>query len=125
MFLQIKHAEESSMDVEEKNGGSYRVEVSGWDSGESFFVEKTLLSWNEDGSKRVLLRTPLNEGTLVFVRLVCDSPSGRGIPVTYQVQGIGKNVSEQGHEVQLERLHPKVSESRTDNSLVEHEPAKM
>lgn len=94
---------------EERGGGSYRVEVSGWDLGENFFVEKTLLSWQEDGSKRVLLRTPLNEGTLVFVRLVDDSPTGRSIPVTYQVENIGTKLAEQGREVQLERLHPKLS----------------
>lgn len=113
------------MDVEERDGGSYRVEVSGWDVGENFFVEKTLLSWEKDGKKTVLLRTPLNEGTLVFVRLVGDSPGGPGVPVTYQVERIGKNFSEQGREVQLERLHPKFSETRASHVQLEHETAKI
>ncbi|HEV2490726.1 MAG TPA: hypothetical protein VGT03_13040 [Candidatus Acidoferrales bacterium] len=88
-------------------------------------MEKTLLSWQEDGSKRVLLRTPLNEGTLVFVRLVDDSPIGRGIPVTYQVERIGTRLLEQGREVQLERLHPKLSGQRASNEIAMHEIFKM
>jgi hypothetical protein len=105
------------MSPEERGGGSYRVEVSGWDLTENFFVEKTLLSWQEDGSKRVLLRTPLNAGTLVFVRLIGESPGGRGVPVTYQVERIAKTLSGQGCEVLLERLHPKFSEPGANDSL--------
>jgi hypothetical protein len=113
------------MSPEERGGGSYRVEVSGWDLGENFFVEKTLLSWQEDGSKKVLLRTPLNEGTLVFVRLVGDSTGGRGVPVTYQVESIGRTLSGQGCEILLERLHPKFSEPRANDSLVTRGTVKM
>lgn len=113
------------MDAEEKKGGSYRVEVSGWDSGENFFVEKTLLSWQENGSKKVLLRTPLSEGTLVFVRLTNDSQGGPGIPVTYQVERVGRSASEQGREVQLERLHPKVAEAKVTRALEEQRTPKL
>ena len=125
MVLQNNTAEVSTMAADEKQGGSYRVEVSGWDLSENFFVEKTLLNWQEDGSKKLLLKTPLNEGALVFVRLLGESPSGRGIPVTYQVEKIGKNASDQGREIQLERLHPKFSESNAISEREEHETAKM
>lgn len=113
------------MGAEEKDGGSYRVEVSGWDLGENFFVEKTLLSWQENGSKKVLLRTPLCEGTLVFVRLANDSQGGPGMPVTYQVERVGRTASEHGREVQLERLHPKLAEAKATSAAEEQGTAKL
>lgn len=112
------------MDAEEKKGGSYRVEVSGWDLGDNFFVEKTMLNWQENGSKRVLLRASLSEGTLVFVRLTGESANGRGVPMTYQVEKIGKDLSNKGHEVELERLHPKFSEHKQREIHEEQEVAK-
>lgn len=112
------------MDTGEKDGGKYLVEVSGWDLNENFFVEKTMLFWEMDGRKKVLLRTPLAQGTLVFVRLSADSSAGKGFPVTYQVQRIGKIVSEQGREVQLERLHPSFSEPKASDVLEVHTTAK-
>jgi len=48
---------------------SYRVEVSGWDLSEKFFVEKTSLEWNRQ-QKAVMLRSPLCEGSVVFVCLL-------------------------------------------------------
>src|ERR1700693_2189963 len=39
----------------------YRVEVSGWDAKESFFVEKTLLDWEGEGKKEIALRNSLRE----------------------------------------------------------------
>lgn len=109
------------MDADEKEGGSYRVEVSGWDLGENFFVEKTLLNWDNDGRKEVILRTPLQEGALVFVRLVSETMGNRTIPMTYQVHKIRKNGSDQGREVELERLHPKLAETRGHRRVEEHE----
>ncbi len=35
----------------------YEAEVSGWDSAESFFVEKCDLEWNEDSGKQVALKS--------------------------------------------------------------------
>jgi hypothetical protein len=60
---------------ERNAGGSCRVEISGWDSNENFFVEKTLLSWEEKGSVYVLLRTALNQGSMVFVRMLGIPPA--------------------------------------------------
>lgn len=34
---------------------SYRVEVSGWDISQSFFVEKPELEWNEENGKQITL----------------------------------------------------------------------
>ena len=55
---------------------SYRVEVSGWDSSENFFVEKTMLDWGHDEKKEVRLRSVLREGSVVFVRLLQSLASG-------------------------------------------------
>ena len=33
----------------------YRVEVSGWDKSQTFFVEKSELEWNEESGKHVTL----------------------------------------------------------------------
>jgi hypothetical protein len=96
---------------EEVQERSYHVEVSGWDVGENFFVEKTTLCWCGDGTKIVFLRTSLHEGSLVFVRLSDSSPNGRGTPVTYQIARISKEQARQGHEVELKQLHPKFSEA--------------
>lgn len=124
MFLQIKPAEVCSMDAEEKDGGSYRVEVSGWDTGENFFVERTLLNWENDGRKEVILRTPLQEGALVFVRLVSEPTGNRTIPMTYQVHKIAKAGANQGAEVELERMHPKLAESRERGTFLRRETVK-
>ena len=124
MFLQRKGAEDIAMEREEKIGGCYRVEVSGWDLGEHFFVEKTMLNWQENGSKKVWLRAPLGEGTLVFVRLAGESANGRGVPMTYLVEKIEKDVTDKGHEVELERLHPRFTENRRKETSEEEEAAK-
>jgi hypothetical protein len=93
---------------EEANGqSSYRVEVSGWDEGENFFVEKAVLSWSADEKKSVLLRTRLHPGSLIFVRLANQSPNNLTMPVTYQVLKIGSTQAGIGREVQLAQLHPK------------------
>ncbi len=49
---------------------TYRVEVSGWDSAQSFFVEIANLEWDEASSKNITLGRSLCPGTMVFVRLL-------------------------------------------------------
>ncbi len=79
---------------------SYRVEVSGWDTQDVFFVEKTTLEWDESGGKRVLLRSPVATGAVVFVRLM--DPSGRqAIPVAYHVLGVGRSDGHGAYEIQI------------------------
>lgn len=55
---------------EMENTNSYRVEVSGWDASEKFFVEKTALTWGGDEKKEINLRSSLREGSVVFVHLL-------------------------------------------------------
>jgi hypothetical protein len=61
----------------------YRVEVSGWDNTQSFFVEKAELEWSESGEKLVSLRHQIQEGTLLFVRLLQPVSPDRSHPVPY------------------------------------------
>ena len=45
----------SDSDVTVNGEDTYRVEVSGWDAKENFFVEKTTLEWKpEDTARRFL-----------------------------------------------------------------------
>ena len=45
---------------------TYRVEVSGWDSNQEFFVEKAELEWSEEAGKVVCLTRPVTAGALLF-----------------------------------------------------------
>lgn len=83
----------------------YRVEVSGWDSQENFFVEKTSLEWSEDKGKRVFLRSPVHRGSVVFVRLLGGSTYD-AIPLAYQVAGVHRGNGRGAFEVSLVQLRP-------------------
>lgn len=76
------------MSLQFLNGNRYPVEVSGWDSGGSFFVEKTTLHWDEEGGKTVLLRSSLREGTIVFIRLSQPSTALNNFPIAYQAERV-------------------------------------
>ena len=60
----------SHSDVTVNGEDSYRVEVSGWDAKENFFVEKTTLEWKPEDKKSMLLRADIRPGCIVFVRLL-------------------------------------------------------
>jgi hypothetical protein len=77
------------MDLRADQSNSYRVEVSGWDASESFFVERTMLNWGRDEKKEIHLRSVLREGSFVFVRLLQPLTNGNNFPVAYQAQRIG------------------------------------
>lgn len=63
---------------------AYRVEVSGWDNRQEFFVEKTDLEWSEEEGKLVLLSRPVAAGSLLFLRLLHPTSIDRVHPVPYQ-----------------------------------------
>lgn len=63
---------------------AYRVEVSGWDNRQEFFVEKTDLEWSEEEGKLVLLSRPVVAGSLLFLRLLNPTSIDRVYPVPYQ-----------------------------------------
>jgi hypothetical protein len=91
---------------------NYRVEVSGWDAAETFFLEKTTLYWNTSGQE-ISLRSRLREGTVVFIRLLQPFETEENFPVPYVVS---KNlpVEIDGRStVAISRLHPKPSYKQT------------
>jgi hypothetical protein len=69
---------------------TYRVEVSGWDTSPSFFVEKAELEWTEEGYKRVELGRELRHGAILFVRLLQPMSPDRSHPVPYEIESVAK-----------------------------------
>ena len=68
---------------------SYPVEVSGWDSAHSIFVEKSELEWNEETGKHLALTHSLRPGAMIFLRLLQPASPDRSLPVAYHAQFIG------------------------------------
>jgi hypothetical protein len=68
---------------------TYRVEASGWDSTQSFFVEKSELEWNEVTGKHLTLSRSLCPGSMIFLRLLQPISPDRSLPVAYHAQPIG------------------------------------
>jgi len=86
---------------------SHPVEISGWDLGENFFVERTMLRRCDDGSRKVLLHASLRVGALVFARMSDERTADRTSPVTYQVATINAHFTGEGREILLLQRHPR------------------
>lgn len=96
---------------------NYRVEVSGWDVAESFFVEKVTLELTQSGERVVHLRHPLREGLIVFLRLMESRISFPALPVAYRVTGVTPDEKEEKSRVSLRKLrHHRTSESEAPAS---------
>lgn len=87
----------------------YRVEVSGWDENQSFFVEKSELEWNEESGKRVALSHAVADGAVVFLRLMQAISTGWSHPVAYEAEFLGKTAGGQ-HHFQLHAACPRMKE---------------
>lgn len=68
---------------------TYPVEASGWDSSQSFFVEKSELEWNEVTGKYLRLSRSLCPGSMIFLRLLQPMSPDRSLPVAYHAQPMG------------------------------------
>lgn len=64
----------------------YRVEVSGWDKSQIFFVEKSELEWGEDSGKHVTLNSDVPDGSVVFLRLIQPLTTDRSQSVPYETE---------------------------------------
>jgi hypothetical protein len=96
------------MDTAMENPSSYRVEVSGWDEKENFFVEKTILDWTEATGKRISLRARLAAHAVVFVRLAQHLGSSNSLPIPYRAVDI--RPSRDGcTTVVVEQLQPRMA----------------
>lgn len=96
------------MDFHIEEPTNYRVEVSGWDARENFFVEKTLLAWDKAGKKEITLQAGLRKGCVVFVRLLQTVSIGSNFPVAYQAIEIYRKDPAGRWRVNLEQLRPRV-----------------
>jgi hypothetical protein len=84
----------------------YRVEVSGWDESEVFFVEHSELAWDEFAGKHVSLDHMLLDGTIIFVRMLQPMALRQTPPIAYQVEFIGCN-PEGGRQFRLNGVQPR------------------
>jgi hypothetical protein len=87
----------------------YRVEVSGWDKNQAFFVEKSELEWNEDSSKQVVLRHMVPDGAVIFLRLLQPISTSRSHPVAYEAEFISMTPDGQ-HQFRLYQACPRLDE---------------
>jgi hypothetical protein len=89
----------------------FLVEVSGWGSDDSFFVESTDLMWSGAGDKKLLLHHVLPQGALIFVRLQASRTASSPIPIPYEVSGVEPMDCNGRCELRLTQLHPRSKES--------------
>jgi hypothetical protein len=102
----------------------YRVEVSGWDVGESFFVEKATLELSLDGARSIHLRHPLRAGSMVFLRLIDSRVGFPALPVAYQVLEVSAAENEDLTRVTLRRLgHRRAEDEESKDTLPPSEMA--
>jgi hypothetical protein len=83
----------------------YSVEASGWDSEQSFFVEKCELEWDEEAGKSIALSRSLGPGSLVFLRLLQPTSPDRSLPVAYHAESVGTTVDGQ-QQFRLSQVQP-------------------
>ncbi|MDE3136574.1 MAG: hypothetical protein KGL59_08365 [Acidobacteriota bacterium] len=102
----------------------YRVEVSGWDVAESFFVEKATLELSVEGARVIHLRHPLRTGSMVFLRLIDSRVGFPALPVAYQVLEVSAAEKEEMSRVTLRRLgHRRAEDSETGDTVPPSEMA--
>ena len=95
------------MEFQMDTTNGYRVEVSGWDASETFFVEKTLLEWEGQGKKEIALRSRVREGSVIFVRLLQPITTGTTFPIAYQTKFVSAKDANGQTRVGLEQLRPR------------------
>lgn len=93
------------LSIPEPATGTYRVEVSGWDSSLEFFVEKSELAWSEETGKQITLTRALRKETMVFVRLLQPTALDRSSSVAYWAEYVA-TAPEGFHQFRLNQVHP-------------------
>ncbi len=86
----------------------YRVEVSGWDENQSFFVEKSDLGWDDFAGKHISLQRMLPDGAMVFVRELHTQGLVQSAPVVYKVEFIACD-PDGHHQFRLNEVQPRYS----------------
>jgi hypothetical protein len=98
---------------------SYRVEVSGWDARENFFVEKTSLDWREREGKTVALHATVRLDSVLFVRLLRPLGGGADFPVPHRAVSVEDRSTDAFRMyVGLEQMQPRrVTRKRMDEGV--------
>lgn len=84
----------------------YQVEISGWDLNENFFVENTELEWTEE-EKIIHVQHAVQQGALVFVRLMGASARDGVCPVAYEVGMVKYQPQFLNYEILLKQILPR------------------
>ena len=109
-----------AMTMAASGGNSYRVEVSGWDARENFFVEKTSLDWREREGKTVALHAIVRLDSVLFVRLLRPLGGGADFPVPHRavrVEDRSKDAS--CKDVGLEKMQPRMAVRESEDTRIE------
>ena len=92
----------------------YRVEVSGWDKSQTFFVEKSEFEWSEDFGKHLTLSTAVPDGSVVFLRLIQPLTADRSQSVPYETEFLSVTPDGQ-NQFRLHPVNPRTVHRRSVN----------
>ena len=84
-----------------------RVEISGWDLSEQFFVERGILRSEAQEQKKLTIHRQVRVGGLVFLRLLDNTQPGMAFPVAYRVRDLRQEESPGAFEIYLRQMWPK------------------
>jgi len=96
----------------------YRVEVSGWDLNEQFFVERTALQWGQGEYRTVLIRQRVRQGALVFIRLLETVAPSRCFPVAYRARQVIERENGALYELKLSQVWPAEDSAAPGSTLL-------
>lgn len=114
----LKTASEKRRMLASANPASYRIEVSGWDADENFFVEKADLEWRAR-EKKVSLQHPIREGAMVFIRLLGTPLQNSSNPVAFEAIQIDREENRSSYAVSLRPMKPHVRTRTTEPVWIE------
>jgi hypothetical protein len=112
--------EAQTMEMAANHGHHYRVEVSGWDAKENFFVEKTSLDWRGREGKTVALHAAVRVDSVLFVRLLRPLGGGTDFPVPHRAVRVDDRDKDAScRDVGLEQLQPRKGERDSVEESIE------
>lgn len=97
---------------EDAAGKEHKVEISGWDTEENFFVESASIGWEEGEENTVRLRNRVRPGSMIFLRLMEASVQPRTFPVAFRVMNVNTKMDRDAYEALLRRLWPRPNDRR-------------
>jgi len=99
---------------------SLTVEVSGWDTEGSFFVEHSTLDCTESGSKVLALRRSVSGRSLLFLRTRYSGSLGGSSPEAYRIESIDPTEGSGLKYLHLANFLPRRSRECEPKDLTQH-----